>query len=130
MTDKRIERIHQIMDEQCQKRGYATAVDTLMELGMLNKKDYQRWRVGQVDYLERVCSGNLNKLSDILIEMQKYAKSQGYHPSETVYKAQGKSKRKGVLQFTKYKNPTLEKRYATHYVDKKWKAEKGQANDL
>ena len=43
---------------QIQKRGYATTVDVLMDIGVLSKEDYKRWRFGKIDYLERVCKTN------------------------------------------------------------------------
>ena len=36
-----------------------------MKLGVLAPTDYERWRFGEVDYLERVCKVNLGKLSYI-----------------------------------------------------------------
>lgn len=40
---------------QCRSRGYATAVDVLMDIGVLQKDKYEDWRFGRIPYLERVC---------------------------------------------------------------------------
>ena len=46
-----------------------------MDLEILLKVNYERWRNGQVPYLEKVCNINLKKLSTILHEMRVYAKN-------------------------------------------------------
>lgn len=112
------------MYHQCQKRGYATPVDVLMEIGALSKKKYEDWRFGKVTYLESVCTVNLRTLSTILHQMRVYAKKTGLKPSFCYYKQWGTKKRDGQgekkiipLQFSKSGNPDVEKWYATHFVD-------------
>ena len=61
MNDTEIsERVRTVMHQQCRERGYAAPADVLMDLGVLAKPDYLRWRNGKVDYLERVCRCNLS----------------------------------------------------------------------
>ena len=76
-----IGRIHSAMYQQCQRRGYAAPVDVMMEIGVLPKQKYEDWRFGRVDYLERVCTVNLKKLSFIMRQMRLYAKKAGLKPS-------------------------------------------------
>lgn len=67
MNDKElIGKVHSSMYQQLKRKGYATAVDVLMDLEILSKVNYERWRNGQVPYLEKVCNINLKKLSTIL----------------------------------------------------------------
>ena len=74
MTEKElIGKVHSAVYHQCQCRGYATPVDVLMEVGVLPKQKYEDWRFGRVDYLERVCTVNLRKLSFIMHQMRVYA---------------------------------------------------------
>ena len=47
------------MYRQCRSRGYATVVDVLMDIGVLDKAKYEDWRFGRIPYLERVCTINL-----------------------------------------------------------------------
>ena len=55
MTEKElIGKVHSAVYHQCQRRGYATPVDVLMEIGVLPKQKYEDWRFGRIDYLERV----------------------------------------------------------------------------
>lgn len=127
MNDKElIGKIHSSMYHQCQKRGYATPVDVLMEVGALPKKKYEEWRFGRVDYLERVCTVNLRKLSFIMYQMQVYAQKSGLKPSFCYYKRWGVKKKNGQghkpvipLRFGKSGDTDIERRYATNFVDGK-----------
>lgn len=122
MKPEMIGKIHSSMYHQCQKRGFAAPVDVLMDIGVLKKQDYENWRNGRVDYLERVCQCNLHKLSEIMKEVRSYARKNDLKPSETVYKQWGLNKKgKKVvnrLRFSKSGDPGVEKSYSTHYVDK------------
>ena len=111
---------------QCRKRGFAAPVDVLMEVGYLSKQDYENWRYGRVDYLERVCKANLSKLSLVMREMRSYAAKAGLKPSFCYYKRWGTKKKKGQgrkpvipLRFSKSGDAEIERRYATHFVDVK-----------
>ena len=114
------------MYQQCQRRGYAAPVDVLMDIGILPKQKYEDWRFGRVDYLERVCTANLNKLSSVLHQMRVYAKKADLKPSFCYYKRWGVKKKGGQgkkpvipLRFSKSGDPEIEKWYATHFVDTK-----------
>ena len=123
------------MELQCKKRGYAAPVDVLMDIGVLPKQKYENWRNGRVDYLERVCTVNLHKLSFIMSQIRAYARKQGLKPSFCYYKQWGVKKKNGQghkpvvpLRFSKSGNAEIEKNYATHYVDSRRIAEiKGQS---
>ena len=127
MNDKElIGKVHSSMYHQLKKRGYATAVDVLMDLEILSKVNYELWRNGQVPYLEKVCNINLKKLSTILHEMRVYAKKGNLKPSFCVYKRWAVKKKNGQgkkpvikLQFSKSGSEDTENWYATHFVDTK-----------
>ena len=87
-------KVHSSMYHQCRDRGYATAVDVLMDLGYLKKEHYENWRHGRVPYLERVCTVNLSKLSTVLHEMRVYVRKANLKPSFCYYK-QWAVKKKG-----------------------------------
>ena len=115
-------KIHSSMYHQCRERGYAAPVDVLMDIGVLRKQDYENWRNGKVDYLERVCQCNLHKLSEIMKEVRSYARKNDLKPSETVYKQWGVKKKHGMkkvirLRFSKTGDSVVERGYSTHYVD-------------
>ena len=119
-----IRNVHSSVYHQCQRRGYATPVDVLMDVGVLTKNRYEDWRFGRVDHLERVCTVNLRKLSFIMHQMRVYAQKAGLKPSFCFYKQWGAKKRNGQghkpviqLRFSKSGDPDLERWYATHFVD-------------
>lgn len=125
MNDKElIGKVHSAMYHQCQKRGYAAPVDVLMEIGVLPKKKYEEWRFGRVDYLERVCTVNLRKLSLVMHQMRAYAQKSGLKLSFCYYKRWGVKKKNGQghkpvipLRFSKSGDAEIERWYATHFVD-------------
>lgn len=116
-----ISKVNSSMYHQCQERGYATAVDVLMDIGYLTKQKYEDWRFGRVPFLEAVCIANLSKLTLVRRTMRQYAQKNGLKPSVTYYKQWGR-KKKGSrttipLRFSKNGNPEIEKQYSTHFVN-------------
>ena len=96
MTDRELTgKVHSAVYHQCQRRGYAAPVDVLMEIGVMPKEKYEDWRRGRIDYLERVCTVNLRKLSFIMREIRAYAQKSGLKPSVTVYKQWAVKKKSG-----------------------------------
>ena len=119
-------KVHSSMYLQCKKRGYATAVDVLMDIGILAKDKYEAWRFGRISYLERVCMINLRKLSTVRHQMRVYAQKAGLKPSFCYYKQWGAKKKGGQgrkpvipLHFSKSGDPDVERWYATHFIDTK-----------
>ena len=113
--DKEVKRlVHQNRYE----KGFVCAVDVLMQLDYLTKKDYEDWRFGRVDYLEKVCSVNLSKLTLINRLIRKYSVQLDLKSSWTAYNQFGKGIKRR-LRFSKSGNKTIEDRYSTHYIDKK-----------
>lgn len=90
-----IGKVHSSVYHQCQRRGYAAPVDVLMEVGVLPRQKYEDWRFGRVDYLERVCTANLRKLSFIMRQIRVYAGKTGLKPSFCYYKQWGVKKKNG-----------------------------------
>lgn len=113
--DKEVKRlVHQNRYE----KGFVCAVDVLMQLNYLTKKDYEDWRFGRVDYLEKVCSVNLRKLSLINKLIRKYSTELDLKGSWTGYNKYGKGVKRR-LRFSKSGQKNIEDRYATHYIDNK-----------
>jgi hypothetical protein len=116
---KMANRVHASMDQQLERTGVATPVQVLMDLDMLTKKDYDNWRFGKADYLERVCKANLHRLAAVMREVRLYARNNNLKPSWTFYKQWGQkgSGPTTKLRFSKSGNEDIERHYATHYVD-------------
>ena len=114
MKEERVRRIRKSMDNQLIEKGFVTVVDTFIDIGILDKSNYEKWKKLQVSYLEQICKGNLNKLSEIIREIYKYSKELNLKESFTFYKKYGKGKEK--LRFSKSGQDNIEKRYATHFI--------------
>ena len=108
-------KIKRICSELINDKGYITSVDVLIQLQYLSKEDYENWRFGRIDYLERVCHVNLGKLSRINSFIRQQARKMNLKPSWTAYNKNGKGN-KIRLRFSKSGNENIEKNYATHYV--------------
>lgn len=80
-----IGKVHNSVYQQCRKRGYATPVDVLMDVGILQKQKYEEWRFGKISYLEAVCNCNLRQLSFLLKQIRCYADKTGLKPSSCYY---------------------------------------------
>ena len=112
-------KVHDAVANQISQRGYTAPVDVLMAIGILTKQKYEEWRNGRVDYLERVCTSNLSKLSLAMHEIRSCAQKMGLKPSISQYRQWGGKGAKRPLRFSKSGNPGIEKWYATHFVDEK-----------
>ena len=112
--DKEVKRLVHLNSYE---KGYVCVVDILLQLDYLTKKDYEDWRFGRVDYLEKVCNVNLSKLTLINKLIIKYSTELDLKRSWTGYNQFG-SGIKRRLRFSKSGDKTIEDRYATHYIDK------------
>lgn len=99
------------------EKGFVCTVDILLQLDYLTKKDYEDWRFGRVDYLEKVCNINLSKLTLINKLIIKYSTELDLKSSWTGYNQFGKGIKRR-LRFSKSGDKTIEDRYATYYIDK------------
>jgi hypothetical protein len=103
-------------DDLLRKKGYVAVVDVLLAMGRLSKEDYEKWRLRQVPYLERVLPGSLNQHAFLCRELRAYARDVlALKASRTVYMSWGKA-HKQPLRFSKFGNPHLEELFSTHYV--------------
>ena len=118
MSDKILkQKVNTAMYELIKENGVASPVEVMIAIGILSKADYERWRTGKIDYLERVCKVNLSKLSTINREIRMFAQKNNLKPSWTFYKRWGQKKGKAIpLRFSKSGDETIEKAYATHYI--------------
>jgi hypothetical protein len=111
-------KVNQVMYELMTSTGVVAPVDVLQTVGVLSKENYEKWRNGEVDYLERVCACNLNKLSVLMQEIRVFARKNELKPSWTCYHGWAKAKDK-KLRFSKSGNENIEQSYATSYISNK-----------
>jgi len=111
-------KVKQLVHSLAYEKGFVCSVDVLQKLAYLSKDDYESWRFGRIDYLEKVCQVNLSKLSMINKIMRKNANELGLESSWTGYNKYGKGVSKRLI-FSKSRDSKIEDAYATHYVNKK-----------
>ena len=99
------------------EKGIVCSIDIFIGLDYLSKKDYEDWRFGKVDCLEKVCKANLSKLTLINKTIKKIANDLKLDKSRTGYNQYGKGVNRR-LRFSKSGNKIIEDTYATHYIDK------------
>jgi len=109
--------IRRIISELSDKKGYICSIDVLLGLNYLAKTDYEKWRNGQVEYLEKICKTNLGKLTTIKKIIRQVASKMNLEPSLTVYNKYGKGP-KQKLRFSKSGDFNIEKAYSTHFLNK------------
>jgi hypothetical protein len=95
-------------------QGYASAIDVLLGIGWLDAARVERWRRGQIAYLERCVESNLPRISMAMNLFRAWAISKGLKPSETHYV--GRRPRRQTLRFSKSGHPAIEALYRTHWV--------------
>ena len=114
-TDLR-NKIKIIGKEIIEEKGYLSSIDILLKLEYLSEKDYENWRFGKVEYLEKVCGVNLKKLSTINKTIKEISGQWNLKKSWTAYDKYGKGG-KIRLRFSKSGNEQIEEAYATHYMN-------------
>ncbi len=90
-------------------------IDLFVELGYLDSKDVEAWRMKRIAYLERCIHINLSKISFIAKTVQRNSRRGKLRASYTAYKSWGKGA-KQTLQFSKSGQADIEKAYATHFL--------------
>ncbi|MCL2135843.1 MAG: hypothetical protein FWH37_09940 [Candidatus Bathyarchaeota archaeon] len=119
MNDQELKhKVNQVMYEFMISTGVVVPVEVMQKVGVLSKENYEKWRNGQVDYLERVCACNLSKMSTLMKEVRTFAKKNELEPSWTYYHGWAKAKDK-KLRFSKSGKEDIERSYATSYISHK-----------
>ena len=65
--------VKRLVHQNRYEKGYFCPVDILLQLEYLTKKNHDDWRLGRVEYLEKVCNINLSKLTFINKLIEKYS---------------------------------------------------------
>ncbi len=107
-------RVVKAAEEALSARGYATPIDVLLGIGWLDPGGLERWRRGQVDYLESLVQTNLSRISEPMKLFRDWAATRKLSPSETAYVA--RTPGRPALRFSKSGDRTIETLYRTHWV--------------
>ena len=130
MNNKDLEKkVKQFVSELSYLKGYVSSVDVLLKLEYITQSDYQNWRLGKIEYLEKVCEANLHKLSTVNKFIRKFAAELDLEASWTGYNKYGKGPKKRLI-FSKTRDSNIEYAYATHYLNKKRIIELNQSRQL
>lgn len=107
-------RVAQAAEAALAERQYVTAIDVLLGIGWLTPNQLAEWQQGHVEYLERVATANLAKLSAAMKPFRAWAEGRGLLPRETAYVARTRDRR--PLRFSKTGSRSIERAYRTHWV--------------
>jgi hypothetical protein len=108
-------RVVQAAEKALFDHHYVSAVDVLINMGLLQPVHVQDWRKGSIPFLEQVIQGNLNKITFTMKCFRSWAREKGLKPSQTQYLART-SGPKRELRFSKSGDPQIEAAYQTHYI--------------
>src|SRR5258708_12720222 len=64
---------------------HVSAIDVLVNIGLLAPTAAENWHKGRIAYLEEVIQGSPNKIATALAAFHRWAKDRGLMPSETPY---------------------------------------------
>jgi len=113
--DRYYPKVVNAVDQLLSSEKYVTPIRVFQSMGLLEQKDIESWRKGQVPYLERVIGCNLHTASRILRILRFVAHDLELKPSMTVYKRKVRGG-KVPLRFTKSNDQNLEEAYARHFI--------------
>ena len=114
-TDPLYPRIERAVNAVLANGKVVAPVDVLIGMGLLAPDQLQRWRRGEVPYLECVVTCNVSRLSRLLRILRFHAHDLNLKPSVTVYTRHGRGASQR-LRFTKSGDEKLEQVCATHFV--------------
>ena len=105
-------------------KRFVSAIDVLVGIGWLDPGAVERWRRGQIDYLERVVQTNLSRISEAMRLFRSWATAKGLFASPTDYVA--RRPRRQTLRFSKSGDAGIEAAYRTHWVSPELSEKKRQ----
>ena len=114
-TDTYYPKVTQAMNEELLQSNFVTAIQVFQRIQLLDRANVEKWRKGQIPYLEKVIQCNLGKASRILWLMRFHAHDLNLKPSSTDYKRKTKSG-KLSLRFSKTGDKNLEEAYSRHFI--------------
>ena len=108
------ERVVKAAEAALADHQFVTAIDVMVGMGWLTTPQVDRWRQGRVDYLERLVTASLSKISTAMATFRHWARSEGLTPSETAYLSRSRDHRQ--LRFSKSGDSGIEAAYRTHWI--------------
>ena len=119
MNNKELDKkIKSICHDLRYNQGFITTIDVLLKLEYLSSENLDKWKKGQVAFLEKVCTADSGKLAFMNKAIKSHTNELKLKPSFTSYKSSGEGQRKRLI-FTRTALQNIEEAYATHFVDVK-----------
>lgn len=97
------ERVAKAAEAALAAQGYVSSIDVLVGIGWLDVPSVERWRRGQIEFLERVVQSNLSRISEAMKLFRSWATGRGLSASETHYVA--RTPRRQTLRFSRSGDP-------------------------
>jgi hypothetical protein len=107
-------RVETAAEEALARRNFVTMVDVCIGIGWLTSSHVDRWRQGRVPDLESSLPVHGDKLTRILVALQRWGKGKALEPVETDYVAASRDRRQ--LRFSTASDPATERAWRTHWV--------------
>ena len=96
------------------EQSYVSPIDVLIGVGWLTPQAVERWRQGRVEDLERLAQADLDKLSEAIAILGRWAAGRDLRSCEAAYIARARDRRQ--LQFSRSGDADVEAAYRTHWV--------------
>ncbi len=103
-------------------KSFVSATDILVGVGWLDAGALERWRRGQIDFLERAVQANLNRISEAMRLFRSWAAANSLSESETAYVS--RTPQRQTLRFSVSGDASIEAAYRTHWVSPELSARK------
>lgn len=96
------------------RQKFVTPLDVCLGIGWLNSTLVDNWKQGRVAALESVLPVHGDRLAELIVHLERWAKGQGLKPSEAEYVSQTRDRR--TLLFTGNGEEEAEAAWRTHWV--------------
>lgn len=107
--------IAEVMSEILESASVVTPIEVLVRLEIIDPEQVEKWRKGQLPYLERGITAGLSRVARVLRLLSQHALSLGLVPTPGKYQRKG-SGAKRRLRFSKRGDAESEQAYSTHFV--------------
>lgn len=107
--------VAEVIAEILEAGDTVTPLDVLMRLEIVEADQVERWRRGELPYLERGIRAGLSRVARLLVVIQDQALARELEPVTGRYSRRAKGK-KVALRFSKRGDLESERAYSTHYT--------------
>lgn len=114
-NDKYYTKVVKAVNDELIHSNVVSPIAVFQRLQLLDKPNVEKWKKGQIPFLEKVILCNLGKANRILKLIRFHAHDLNMKPSITVYKRKVGSAKLN-LKFSKTGDKKLEEAYSRHFI--------------